>query len=76
MTAASSGVEYEIDPHTLAIGNEPFLKPSAERSPMLVLEVDDFHKTIEHFRHHNVQFALEPFDLPGCRAAICFGPRR
>ncbi len=39
-----------------------------------MLEVDDFDKTIEHLRHHNVQFALEPFDLPYCRAAIIMDP--
>jgi hypothetical protein len=38
-------VEYEIGPHTLAIGNEPFLKPSGD-GPHLVLEVDDFVFTL------------------------------
>jgi catechol 2,3-dioxygenase-like lactoylglutathione lyase family enzyme len=67
-------VEYEIGPHTLAIGNEPFLKPSGD-GPHLVLEVDDFDKTIEHLRRHKVQFALEPSDMPlGCRAAIVLDP--
>lgn len=66
-------VEYEIGPHTLAIGKEPFLKPSGD-GPQLVLEVDDFDKTIEHLKHHNVHFALEPFDLPRCRAAIILDP--
>lgn len=67
-------VEYEIGPHTLAIGKEPFLKPSGD-GPHLVLEVDDFDKTIDHLRHHNVPFALEPFDPPlGCRAAIVLDP--
>ena len=66
-------LEYEIGPHTLAIGKEPFLKPSGD-GPHLALEVDDFDQTIEHLRQHNVQFALEPFDLPGCRAAIVLDP--
>ena len=66
-------VEYEIGPHTLAIGKEPFLKPSGD-GPQLVLEVEDFDKTIEHLKHHNVPFALEPFDLPHCRAAIVLDP--
>ncbi len=66
-------VEYEIGPHTLAIGKEPFLKPSGN-GPHLALEVDDFDKTIEHLKSHNVPFALEPFDLPGCRAAIILDP--
>ena len=66
-------VEYEIGPHTLAIGKEPFLKPSGD-GPHLALEVDDFEQTIEHLRHHNVPFAHEPFDLPGCKAAIVTDP--
>jgi catechol 2,3-dioxygenase-like lactoylglutathione lyase family enzyme len=66
-------VEYEIGPHTLAIGNRPFMKPSGD-GPHLVLEMDDFERTVEHLRHHNVQFALEPFDAPGCRGAIILDP--
>ncbi len=66
-------VEYEIGPHTLAIGKEPFLKPSGD-GPHLALEVDDFDEMIEHLRRHNVLFAMEPFDLPNCRAAIVLDP--
>ncbi|HBP90578.1 MAG TPA: VOC family protein [Nitrospirales bacterium] len=66
-------VEYEIGPHTLGIGNEPFLKPSGD-GPHLVLEVDDFDETIEHLKRHQVPFAVEPFDMPGCRAAIVLDP--
>jgi hypothetical protein len=64
---------YEIGPHTLAIGKEPFLKPSGD-GPHLALEVDDFDQMIEHLRRHRVPFAHEPFDLPGCRAAIVVDP--
>lgn len=66
-------VEYEIGPHTLAIGKEPFLKPSGD-GPHLVVEVDDFDQMIEHLRRHHVLFVHEPFDLPGCRAAIIQDP--
>jgi catechol 2,3-dioxygenase-like lactoylglutathione lyase family enzyme len=67
-------LEYEIGPHTLAIGNEPFLKPSGD-GPHLVLEVDDFEQTVDHLRRQKVQFAVEPFDAPpGCRAAIILDP--
>jgi catechol 2,3-dioxygenase-like lactoylglutathione lyase family enzyme len=66
-------VEYEIGPHTLAIGNRPFMKPSGD-GPHLVLEIDDFERTVEHLRHHNVQFVVEPFDAPGCRGAIVLDP--
>jgi predicted enzyme related to lactoylglutathione lyase len=66
-------IEYEIGPHTLGIGNEPFLKPSRD-GPQLVFEVDDFDETIEHLRRHNVPFAVEPFDMPTCRGAVIADP--
>jgi catechol 2,3-dioxygenase-like lactoylglutathione lyase family enzyme len=66
-------IEYEVGPHTLGLGNEPFLKPSGD-GPHLVLEVDDFDQTIAHLREHRVPFAVEPFDLPRCRAAIVTDP--
>ncbi|HMP82792.1 MAG TPA: VOC family protein [Verrucomicrobiota bacterium] len=66
-------IEYEIGPHTLGLGNEPFLKPSGD-GPHVVLEVDDFDKTIEHLRRHRVTFAVEPFDMPKCRAAVVVDP--
>jgi catechol 2,3-dioxygenase-like lactoylglutathione lyase family enzyme len=67
-------LEYEIGPHTLAVGKEPFLKPSGD-GPHVVLEVDDFEETIEHLRQHKILFAIEPFVAPpGCRAAIITDP--
>jgi len=67
-------IEYEVGPHTLGIGNEPFLKPSGD-GPHLVLEVEDFDRTIAHLRSHKVQFALEPTLMPpGCMAAIIMDP--
>ena len=67
-------LEYEIGPHTLAVGKEPFLKPSGD-GPHVCLEVDDFEKTIEHLRQHKVPFAIEPFVAPpGCSAAIIVDP--
>ncbi len=67
-------IEYEIGPHTLGLGNEPFLKPSGD-GPHLVLEVENFDETIAHLRRHDVPFALEPAVMPpGCRAAIVTDP--
>jgi|SRR5215472_15008832 len=61
LTSASSSiegdrfwVEYEIGPHTLAIGNRPFMKPSGD-GPHVVLEVDDFEKTVERLRQGRVR---------------------
>jgi catechol 2,3-dioxygenase-like lactoylglutathione lyase family enzyme len=67
-------IEYEIGPHTLGIGNEPFLKASGD-GPHVVLEADDFDEAIEHLTRQNVRFALEPSVMPpGCRAAIIMDP--
>jgi catechol 2,3-dioxygenase-like lactoylglutathione lyase family enzyme len=66
-------LEYEIGPHTLAIGKEPFLRSSGD-GPHLALEVDDFEQAVEHLRRHKIPFAHEPFDLPGCKAAIITDP--
>jgi catechol 2,3-dioxygenase-like lactoylglutathione lyase family enzyme len=66
-------IEYEIGPYTLAIGKEPFLRPSGDGAHV-ALEVSDFDETIDHLRRHNVPFALEPFNLPHCRAAIIMDP--
>ncbi len=66
-------IEYEIGPHVLSVGNEPFLKPASD-GPQVVLEVDDFEEAIEHLRRHHVPFAMEPFTMPNCRAAMIFDP--
>lgn len=58
-------VEYEIGPHTLGIGNEPFLKPSGD-GPHLALEVDDFDKTIGI---SDVTKCRSPLRLSKCPAA-------
>jgi catechol 2,3-dioxygenase-like lactoylglutathione lyase family enzyme len=71
--ASGFWVEYEIGPHTLAIGNRPFMKPSGD-GPHLVLEMDDFERTVEHLRHYNVQFVVEPFEAPGAEERLSWIP--
>ncbi|HMO66461.1 MAG TPA: VOC family protein [Verrucomicrobiota bacterium] len=66
-------VEYEVGPHTLGIGNEPFMKPSPDGA-QLVLEVEDFDAAVAHLKAHRVEFAHEPFVMPRCRAAIIMDP--
>src|SRR5262245_4387021 len=66
-------VEYEVGPHTLAIGNEGFLTPSGD-GPHLAVEVDDLDKMIAHLKAHDVTFAVELMDMPKCRAAIVEDP--
>lgn len=66
-------LEYDVGPHTLGIGNEPFLKPSPHGA-QLVLEVDDFDHSVAHLKAHQVEFAVEPFEMPKCRAAVIIDP--
>jgi catechol 2,3-dioxygenase-like lactoylglutathione lyase family enzyme len=66
-------IEYEIGPHTLAVGKEHFLQPSAN-GPHVALEVEDFDATIEHLRQQEVRFAVEPMEMPKCRAAVVEDP--
>lgn len=66
-------VEYEIGPHTLAVGKEPFLKPSGD-GPHVALEVSNFDQTLAHLKSQGVPFALEPVELPNCRVAIVEDP--
>jgi predicted enzyme related to lactoylglutathione lyase len=66
-------IEYEVGPHVLGIGNEPFMTPSSNGA-QLVLEVADFDEAIAHLKSHGVVFAMEPFVMPHCRAAIIHDP--
>jgi predicted enzyme related to lactoylglutathione lyase len=66
-------IEYDVGPHTLGIGNEPFMKPSPDGA-QLVLEVEDFDQSVAHLRARQVEFAVEPFDMPKCRAAVIVDP--
>jgi predicted enzyme related to lactoylglutathione lyase len=66
-------IEYEVGPHVLGIGNESFMKPSGDGA-QLVLEVEDFDEAITHLRVKGVSFAMEPFAMPSCRAAIIIDP--
>jgi predicted enzyme related to lactoylglutathione lyase len=73
ITGQDFWIEYEVGPHTLGIGNEPFMKPSPYGA-QLVLEVDDFEQSVAHLREHRVEFAVEPFDMPKCKAAVIIDP--
>ena len=66
-------IEYEIGPHTFALGKFPDWNPSSE-GVTVGFEVDDFDKTIAHLREHGVEFQDEPFDTPVCHMALVFDP--
>lgn len=66
-------VEYELGPHTLALGAAPGWKPSADGCSV-ALEVEDFDAAIAHLRAHQVKFRIEPMPTPVCHMAMIFDP--
>ena len=66
-------VEYEIGPHTLAIGRGAGFNPSPDGGTV-ALEVEDFDQAIAHLRTHGVKFRFEPFPTPVCHMAGILDP--
>ncbi|MGD1085815.1 MAG: VOC family protein [Verrucomicrobiota bacterium] len=67
-------VEYELGPHTLALGSAPGLfKPSPDGCSV-ALEVEDFDAAISHLRARQVKFRIEPTPTPVCQMAMIFDP--
>jgi predicted enzyme related to lactoylglutathione lyase len=72
-TANGQWVEYEIGPHTLALGCAPGFSPSPDGCSV-ALEVTDFEEAIKQLQAHQVKFRFEPFTSPVCRMAAIFDP--
>lgn len=68
-----SWVEYEIGPHTLAIGRADAFKPNPDGCSA-ALEVENFDRAIEEIRAAGVKFRLEPMETPVCHMAMIFDP--
>jgi predicted enzyme related to lactoylglutathione lyase len=66
-------VEYELGPHTLAIGKAPGWLPSAD-GPSCGLEAENFEETIAALKTAGVNFKMEPFETPVCHMAMAFDP--
>lgn len=66
-------VEYELGPHTLAIGSAPGWKPSSDGCTV-GLEVENFDAAIETLRAAGVKFRMEPFPTPVCHMAMISDP--
>jgi predicted enzyme related to lactoylglutathione lyase len=66
-------VEYELGPHTMAIGCGAGWKPSPDGCSV-ALEVEDFDAAIAHLRDKAVKFRMEPLQAPTCRMAMIFDP--
>jgi predicted enzyme related to lactoylglutathione lyase len=72
-TPSGRWVEYEIGPHTLALGCAPGFNPSADGCSV-ALEVENFEDAIAHLRANDVKFRFEPFTSPVCRMAAFYDP--
>jgi catechol 2,3-dioxygenase-like lactoylglutathione lyase family enzyme len=66
-------VEYDIGPHTLALGCAPGFKASPDGGSV-ALEVKDFDEAIGDLRSSGVVFRFEPFTSPVCRMACLLDP--
>jgi predicted enzyme related to lactoylglutathione lyase len=66
-------VEYEMGPHTLALGSADGWKPSPDGCSV-ALEVEDFDAAVAHLRAHNVKFRIDPMPTPVCQMAMIFDP--
>jgi catechol 2,3-dioxygenase-like lactoylglutathione lyase family enzyme len=66
-------VEYELGPHTLAIGQAPGWEPNAD-GPNCGLEAVDFDATIAKLKAADVPFRMGPFETPVCHMAMVSDP--
>lgn len=65
--------EYELGPHTLALGVLPGWEPGVNGGSVF-LEVEDFDAATAHLRERGVPFKMEPFPTPVCRMAMVLDP--
>ena len=66
-------VEYEMGPHTMALGSAAGWKSSPDGCSV-ALEVEDFDAAIAHLREHGAKFRIEPTPTPVCRMAMIYDP--
>ncbi len=59
-------IEYEIGPHTLAIGKGATDFVPGKVGAVAALEVEDFDEAIKVLKENNIPFINEPADYPSC----------
>jgi predicted enzyme related to lactoylglutathione lyase len=67
-------VEYELGPHTLAIGAGAEIFKPGPTGATVALEVEDFDAAIASLKTKKVRFVLESYDGPACRMATIADP--
>jgi len=60
-------IEYDIGPHTLAIGNGMADWQPSPQGATAALEVDDFDEALERIKRDGVPVAFGPEETPVCR---------
>jgi predicted enzyme related to lactoylglutathione lyase len=67
-------IEYELGPHTLAIGaGADYFKPGPNGATV-ALEVEDFDAATAALKNKGARFVLDTCDTPVCRMAIIADP--
>ncbi len=68
-----SWVEYELGPHTLALGSAAAFQPNPDGC-CVALEVEDFDAAIADLRAAGAKFRIEPMPTPVCHMAMIYDP--
>ncbi len=67
-------IEYEIGPHTLAIGKGATDFVPGKAGAVAALEVEDFDEAVKVLKENNVTFVNEPMDFPSCNMVAVEDP--
>lgn len=67
-------IEYEMGPHTLAIGSGAEQFKPGKQGATVALEVEDFDEAIASIRSKNVPIVMEPYETPVCFMTLVQDP--
>lgn len=70
----SAFIEYEIGPHTLAIGKGSDNFKTGTTGATAALEVEDFDQAVAELKKEGVKFSLKPLESPVCWMALINDP--
>jgi predicted enzyme related to lactoylglutathione lyase len=67
-------IEYEIGPHTLAIGKGAENFKPGKTGATVALEVEDFEAAVAKVKEAGVKILMEPKEWPSCHMAVIEDP--
>jgi predicted enzyme related to lactoylglutathione lyase len=73
-TTEMAFIEYEMGPHTLAIGKGATNFVPGREGGVVALEVEDFDETVKILKENNIVFVGETMDFPSCQMATIEDP--